>query len=105
MSPEQIQRDPNIDARTDVYSIGAVLYEILCGSTTSGLDQIDKIVNATLYDEPPKPSTVSDIHVPSLLEYACMQCLQKNPDKRLASIAELLRLLQEDWQTDLVPTE
>jgi serine/threonine-protein kinase len=105
MSPEQIQRDPNIDGRTDIYSLGAVLYEILCGSTTSGLDRVDLIVNATLHEEPAKPSKITDLHIPGLLEYACMQCLQKEPDKRLPSISELLRLLQEDWRSDLVPTE
>lgn len=105
MSPEQIQRDPNIDGRTDIYSLGAVLYEILCGSTTSGLDRVDMIVNATLHEQPRNPSTVSDVHIPNLLEYACMQCLEKDPDKRLSSISELLRLLQEDWRSDLVPME
>jgi eukaryotic-like serine/threonine-protein kinase len=97
MSPEQIQRDPKIDARTDIYSLGAVLYEVLCGRTTSDLDTVDAIVDATLNIEPVKPSAATEFYVPSLLEDACMQCLIKDPEGRLQNIGELVRLLQEDW--------
>ncbi len=97
MSPEQIQRDPGIDSRTDIYSLGAVLYEVLCGRTTSGLDKVDEVVNATLNEVPAKPSVVSNFHIPSLLEEACMQCLVKDPAGRLQQISDLVRLLQEDW--------
>ena len=102
MSPEQIERDPSIDHRTDIYSLGSVLYEILSGRTTSGLDKVDKIIHHTLNDVPPLPSTLTNIKIPSLLEEACMRCLQKDPARRFDSIAELLRLLQEDWRSDLV---
>jgi serine/threonine protein kinase len=102
MSPEQIERDPNIDFRTDTYSLGAVLYEILTGRTPSGSDKIDVIVNHTLHETPPKPSELSNLRVPALLESACMTCLQKDPAKRFATINELVRLLQEDWHSDLI---
>ena len=101
MSPEQIKRDPAIDYRTDIYSLGAVMYEILTGRTTSGADQIDVIIQATLHDEPPAPSSVAKLHVPALLESACLRCLRKDPDARFGNISDLLRLLQEDWRADL----
>jgi len=102
MSPEQIQRDPLIDHRTDIYSLGAVFYEVLCGRTTSGLDQISKVVEHTLNVEVPGPSTHTELRIPQLLEEACMRCLQKLPTERFASMSQLLRLLQEDWRSDLI---
>ena len=102
MSPEQIQLDPAIDYRTDIYSLGSVLYEVLCGRTTSGLDKVDKIVQATLHEEPEKPSSFTSLRIPALLEDACMQCLRKDPASRFESISDLIRLLQEDWRSDLI---
>ena len=102
MSPEQINKDPDIDTRTDIYSLAAVLYEVLCGRTTSDLDKIDAIVNDTLNVTPPAPSSLSNLHIPSLLETVTMKCLEKNPDDRLQSMSEMVRLLQEDWRADLV---
>jgi serine/threonine-protein kinase len=101
MSPEQIERDPAIDYRTDIYSLGAVMYEVLTGRTTSGADQIDVVIQNTLHDEPPAPSKATAQHVPALLESACMRCLQKDPGARFDNMGELLRLLKEDWRTDL----
>jgi len=102
MSPEQIERDPSIDARTDIYSLGAVLYEVLCGSTPSGKDKVDDIVNATLHEEPARPIHISNMRIPPLLEEAAMRCLRKEPAARYQSAGELVRLLQEDWRADLV---
>jgi len=102
MSPEQIRKDPEIGVQTDIYSLGAVLYEVLCGQTTSGLDNIDKIVQHTLNEVPVKPSSLTRMHIPQLLEDVTMQCLQKDPADRLEDMGELVRLLQEDWRSDLV---
>lgn len=95
MSPEQINRDPAIDARTDIYSLGAVLYEILAGDTAAQGKTMDQIINSTLQEEPELPSIRSTGIVPHLLEDITMHCLRKNPDERIQSISELVRLLQE----------
>lgn len=97
MSPEQIARDPNIDRRTDIYSIGTILYEILAGTTPSDGKSIDEIIDQVKNKEPARPSEVSPFQVPPLLENAAMACLKKNPDDRLQTAQELIRLLQEDW--------
>ena len=102
MSPEQINRDPAIDQRTDIYSLGAVLYEILCGVTPSKGETMDEIVHSTLNDAPAAPSALTGAHVPALLEEVAMACIRKDATERLADMGEMIRLLQEDWRSDLV---
>ena len=97
MSPEQIERDPNIDFRTDIYSLGAVLFEILAGRPPSIEETVDKMIEETLNVVPPKPSTLTKIRIPELLEDVAMRCIAKKPDDRIQSCSELVRLLEEDW--------
>ncbi|MDC1436252.1 serine/threonine protein kinase [Gammaproteobacteria bacterium] len=97
MSPEQIDKDPNIDGRTDIYSLGTILYEILTGSSPSTGDTMNQMIDSVKNQEPVPPSEASKFHVPALLDKATMACLKKKPDDRLQSANELIRLLQEDW--------
>jgi len=101
MSPEQINQDPAIDHRTDIYSLGVVLYEILCGQTPSKGEKLHHIIQSTLNDNPVPPSQLTNQRVPKVLEEVALRCLQKQPADRYASIAELLHLLQGNWRTDL----
>lgn len=97
MSPEQIDKSASIDGRTDIYSLGTIIYEILTGKTPSDADSMDKIIDNIKHQEPALPSTVSTIYIPPLLEKATMDCLKKNPEDRIQTANELIRLLQEDW--------
>ena len=97
MSPEQIKRDPNINYRTDIYSLGVVLFEILAGRPPTTGETVDQIIHQTIHEEPEKPSNLTTANVPALLEDAAMMCITKNVDDRMASCAELVRLLEEDW--------
>ena len=99
MSPEQIQRDPNIDYRTDIFSLGVILYEILAGRPPSIKETVDEIIQETLYETPPKPSSLTTARIPNLLENTAMQCIIKAVDERIQSSGELIRLLEEDWST------
>lgn len=97
MSPEQIERDPAIDSRTDIYSLGIILYEALTGRTPAQGEQIDQVIQSTLNEDPPKPSEIVD-RVPSMLEQAVMKCLEKKPENRIQHVSELVRLLQQqNW--------
>jgi len=97
MSPEQIDKAPDIDGRTDIYSLGTILYEILTGKTPSDGDTMDQIIDSIKNQEPPLPSETTSLYIPPLLEKATMACLKKKPEDRIQTANELIRLLQEDW--------
>ena len=97
MSPEQIRQDPDLDQRTDVYSLGAVLYEVLCGRPPVAGDTFQEILDKTLKADVAPPSSHAATPVPERLERICMRCLEPQAEQRLPSAGELIRELQEDW--------
>ncbi len=97
MSPEQIRRDPNIDYRTDIFSLGVVLFEILAGCLPVMDDTVDQIRHKILHEPPPAPSSLTSVQIPKLLESIVMQCITKDVEKRMKSCHDLIRLLEEDW--------
>ncbi len=105
MSPEQIRRDPDISFRTDTYSLGSVLYELLTGQTPFDSDKTYEILDMVENQQPPKPSEISKYPVPKILEQLCLQCLDKDPGGRPESMDEFIRVLQEDWVSDLIPVK
>ena len=96
MAPEQIERDPDIDSRTDIYNLGIILYEALTGQTPAQGERMDEVIHSTLHDIPPAPSTLVP-SIPPLLEETVMRCLKKRPEDRIESAGELVRLLQQNW--------
>ena len=97
MSPEQIDREVDIDSRSDVYSLGAVMYEALTGNTPfSG--QVVRTVLADIRDKmPEEPRLVGGTTIPTVLSDLAMRCLQKKPEERPASTEEVVRILQYSW--------
>jgi hypothetical protein len=89
MSPEQITagRIP-VDHRTDVYSLGATLYELLTLRPPFSADGRDKLLALVVQQEPAPPRSV-DPKVPRDLETICLKCLEKDPDRRYQTAAEL----------------
>ena len=98
MSPEQIRRDPDIDGRTDVFSLGTVLYEVLAGELPTQGETVDEIVQAVMSEEPRRPGEVSRYEVPEMLEDICLRCLNKDLNERMPSAKQLVRELSEDWR-------
>nr|AOS48117.1 serine/threonine protein kinase PrkC [uncultured bacterium] len=100
MSPEQVDRDPGISFASDIYSLGALLYETLTGTTPFQGDLVYKLLDQVRNEVPPDPRTVSKHPVPDALAKLAMRCLQKDPGARPGSADELVRVLRYDWPTD-----
>ncbi|MDA1076438.1 MAG: serine/threonine-protein kinase [Proteobacteria bacterium] len=97
MSPEQIRRDPQIDYRSDVYSLGVIMYEILAGQTPHQAETVREMIEQIQTVVPPRPSSITRYAIPSLLEQLTMKCIAKKPEDRIQSCTEVVRLLHEDW--------
>jgi serine/threonine protein kinase len=96
MSPEQC-RGEEIDARTDVYSLGAMFYEMLTGKPPFVANNIAALITKHLMETPsPFPP---ELQIPPALEAACFKALEKNPDARQPDASAFAR----DLQTPLAP--
>ena len=95
MSPEQIDRERNIDERTDIYSFGAVLYESLTLEPMIQGKSFQEICDNARNVVPPPPShRAPDRDIPPDLEAICMQCVEKDPAARFQSIHKLVTELR-----------
>jgi len=101
MSPEQVNQDPAIDHRTDVFSLGAVIYEILCGKPAPNGDKLHNVIESVLNDQPEKPSQITSQRVPPLLEEMVMKSLQKDPANRQQAMREMIQILKMDWRAGM----
>jgi serine/threonine-protein kinase len=103
-APEQLKNDQNIDQRADIYSLGLLIYEMLCGVDPFGLSVKGSKVSETSWvlahaHEPPLPLhlSLSQSHgeyISPQLEAVVMKCLRKKPTERFASVEELNQALQ-----------
>lgn len=92
LSPEQVSGAPHIDARADIYSLGAMLYAILTGRPPfegSTAEVIGQIVS-----QPPEPPTRFHLAIPSSFEGVVLRMLAKRPDERFVSTTALLKDLR-----------
>jgi eukaryotic-like serine/threonine-protein kinase len=87
LAPEQVESGP-VDARTDVYALGAVLYECLCGEPPFRADNQAALALARLHRDPQPPHDVV-AGVPPPLEAAVMRALARQPDDRFAGADDL----------------
>ncbi|GIZ54022.1 serine/threonine-protein kinase [Noviherbaspirillum aridicola] len=83
MSPEQARGEP-VDARTDIYSLGAVMYEMLTGCKPFQAQSADKLLQQIAYKAPRAPHEVNP-EVPMSLSRVVLQAMSKRPEKRYQS--------------------
>jgi hypothetical protein len=94
MAPEQAIDSKEVDTRSDVYGLGAVLYEVLTGRPPHIGRSPTNILVSLLHTEPPKPRSLNPDIEPSL-EAICLKAIDKDPDTRFQSAAELRDALKE----------
>lgn len=95
MSPEQIDRERSIDPRTDVYSLGAVLYESLTLETMIEGGSLQEICDNARHQVPKSPTLrTPDRNIPKDLEAICMKSVAKDPNDRFESVHKLVTELR-----------
>jgi serine/threonine-protein kinase len=92
MSPEQLESAKDVDARTDIWALGCILYELVTGRTPFNGETIPQLVNSVLYSEPPTFEALG-LSVPMGFDAVVRHALAKDRDQRFASIAEFTQEL------------
>ena len=94
MSPEQCEGKGLIDHRSDVYSLGIVMYELLTGSVPFPGEGFGEVLVAHLTKAPAPPSTLN-ANVPPGLESIVMHAIEKDRNRRFQSMQEFLKALED----------
>jgi serine/threonine protein kinase len=93
MSPEQCRGTREVDHRSDVYSMGVILFEMVCGRPPFYSQGFGELVNLHLNAPPPPPRTIKP-DVPEAVEAIILRALAKAPEQRFASMEELQQAIK-----------
>jgi len=88
MSPEQCRGTREIDHRTDIYALGVILYEMVCGRPPFVSEGFGEMVHLHIAAPPPPPRTIEP-SVPEDLERLILWCLAKEPDDRVQTMTDV----------------
>ncbi|MCA9068862.1 MAG: serine/threonine protein kinase, partial [Planctomycetaceae bacterium] len=95
MSPEQV-KDMPVDERTDIFSMGVVLYEALALREPFRGEKIKDTFDNILHESPPPPSTVSqNLKIPKRLDEICAKAMQKKAADRYPSMLEFIQDIRD----------
>lgn len=90
MSPEQVRSTTNVDARSDVWALAVILYELLAGVPPFEAESLPAL-SLKIAIDPPTPLRQHVSGIPVDLELAILRCLEKDPTKRLQNVVALVR--------------
>jgi serine/threonine protein kinase len=93
MSPEQVRNSGQVDGRTDVWSLGVILFELLTGLPAFQADTVPGICAAIAADDPPLLSSHLE-DAPPELQRIVDRCLEKNVTRRFQSVTDLMTALR-----------
>lgn len=89
LAPETVYGTAGVGSRADIYALGAVAYWMLTGRPPFTADSAVALMIDHVKTVPPRPSEICEVPIPAELDDAVMKCLEKDPDDRFQSIAEL----------------
>jgi serine/threonine-protein kinase len=92
MSPEHMRSAKDVDLRTDIWSLGAILYELITGRPPYLADSIPQLCASLLSDRPPPMSDFCS-ELPDGLEAVILRCLEKDASKRFQNVSDLASAL------------
>ncbi len=99
MSPEQCRGAGGVDLRADIYSLGCILYEMLCGRLPFNYPWAGELIAAHLHEMPVAPRSI-DPSIPVALEVIVLKALAKKPDDRQQTMDQVIGELDAYISTD-----
>jgi len=103
VAPEQAISSASLTPACDIYALGVLLFELLCGRLPFEADTAMGVVLKHLYDPPPPPTSVRP-ELPAAVDAVVLRALEKEPSARFSSAGELAQALVAAWPIAATPT-
>ena len=97
ISPEQAKGNTELDGRTDIYSFGIIVYEMVTGQVPFASDTGYSVIHSQIFDPPPLPSSLNDKISPAI-EAVLLKVLEKDPAERYATAGEFMAAFKQAAQ-------